>query len=741
MNPKASLIFLLLPALSPTLFAAEESTSYVGRAACAECHPKQLEQWTGSHHDLAMQPATADTVLGDFDDSVLTWRGVTSTFYRDGERFMVRTEGPDGKLQEYEIQYTFGVTPLQQYLIEFPGGRLQALSLAWDSRPKEQSGQRWFHLYPGETIAYDDELHWTKPSQNWNNMCAECHSTRLRRNYDPATRTFATTWFEIDVSCEACHGPGAEHIAWAKKEPGWEEREQDMGLALLLDERKGVQWQFDPQTGYPVRSQPRTTEREIQMCARCHARRSPLTDGYRHGGAFLDYYRPQLLNEGMYFADGQIQDEVYVYGSFLQSKMYATGVTCSDCHDPHSMEPKLPGNTLCVQCHAAGNYASPEHHHHKPEQPGGSCVECHMPPRNYMVVDPRHDHSMRIPRPDLSLQLGTPNACNNCHSDKEPQWAADHFKKWYPDRPQGHQGYAETLAAARNGHPRAGQMLATLIRNDQAPAIVRATALSAIAGYLSRDNLDTLLLGSKDADPLVRTAAVEAAEPLPPRLRVELAFPLLQDPVRTVRSAAAMILADLAPGELPEEQRKALEQATQEYIQAQQANAERAEAQTNLGNLYVSQGKNAAAAAAYGTAIELNPAFTPAYVNLADLRRNQGDEAAAEQTLRQALAAVPGDAAARYALGLSLVRQKRHQEAVAELRLTTEAAPDNAGYVYVYAVALDSTGKPEQAVLVLQGAHNRFPENADILNALVSFHRKLGNEEAAAAYIEKLREL
>ncbi|MGD8956250.1 MAG: multiheme c-type cytochrome, partial [Chromatiaceae bacterium] len=375
---------------------------FVGKAACAACHAEEVERWGGSHHDLAMQEVTETSVLGDFENASLTHYGVTSTFYRANGMFMVRTEGADGKLADFAVRYVFGVYPLQQYLIEFPGGRLQALSLAWDTRSKEEGGQRWYHLYPGEKIAHTDELHWTRPSQNWNSMCAECHSTHLQKNYDAQSKSFSTTWSEIDVSCEACHGPGSIHIAWAEKKPGWEKHHSDKGLKLLLDERKGVSWPMDPQSGNARRSVPRTSEKEIEMCARCHARRSPITSQYVHGDRFMDHYLPRRLDEGMYFADGQMDDEVYVYGSFVQSRMYHAGVTCSDCHEPHSADLKVRGNAVCLQCHQAEKYDAPSHHFHKDEESGGSCAECHMPPRNYMVIDARHDHSMRIPRPDLS---------------------------------------------------------------------------------------------------------------------------------------------------------------------------------------------------------------------------------------------------------------------------------------------------------------------------------------------------
>lgn len=728
-------IFISVPATAGTA----ASPQFLGRDVCSGCHEEQAAQWSGSHHDLAMQAASEETVLGDFDNASLNHYGVTSSFFRKGETFMVRTEGADGKLRDYPISYTFGVEPLQQYLVEFPGGRLQALSLAWDTRPKERGGQRWFHLYPDEQIAHDDELHWTQPSQNWNSMCAECHSTNLEKNYDPAERTFSTAWSEIDVSCEACHGPGSDHVAWAGRKPGWEKHESGMGLAISLDERKRVDWAMDPETGNAVRSRPRDSGREIGMCARCHSRRSPISGNYVNGEPLLDHYLPRLLDAGMYYADGQIDDEVYVYGSFIQSRMFQAGVTCSDCHEPHSLQLRAPGNGVCLQCHAATKYDRASHHFHAPGSTGASCAECHMPPRNYMVVDPRHDHSMRIPRPDLSVRLGTPNACNNCHEDESPGWAAGQVRSWYGQAPGGFQSYAQALHDARHAQAHSADSLAALIRDTQTPAIARATALAQIGPYLDAATVDVLTLGLSDTDPGVRAAAVAQLESVPAEMRVRLAFPMLEDPVRAVRIEAARSLAPIPTGDLPEHQRLLLDKAVREYIAAQQVMAERPEAQVNLGNLYAALGEAEQAAVAYETAIDLNPAYVPAYVNLADLYRAQGKEAGAENALRRAARVSPGNADVHHALGLSLVRQQRTQEGVEALRLASTLNPDNPRYIYVYAVALNSTGEPEKAIMTLQGAHNRHPDNRDILSALVAFHRDAGNQAAARSYAEKLR--
>jgi predicted CXXCH cytochrome family protein len=366
---KTRLLFCLLLLCGINLQAAD----YVGRETCKSCHLKQDKLWQGSHHDLAMQHVNEKSVLGDFSNITFNYAGITSKFYKNDKKFMVRTDGPDGKLHDYEIKYTFGVAPLQQYLIELESGRLQALSIAWDTRKRPDGGQRWFHLYPDEKITHTDELHWTRPSFNWNGMCAECHSTNLQKNYDSKTDIFQSSWSEIDVSCEACHGPALNHLSWANKNSGWEKFKGNKGLAVLLDERNDVHWVFNEKTGSASRSQIRKTEKEIEVCAQCHSRRSSITDNYQPGKSFADHYMPRLLDENMYFSDGQIQDEVYVYGSFLQSKMYHKGVTCSDCHEPHSLQLRQEGNGVCLQCHAAEKFDSKKHHFHKADSTGAIC--------------------------------------------------------------------------------------------------------------------------------------------------------------------------------------------------------------------------------------------------------------------------------------------------------------------------------------------------------------------------------
>lgn len=721
--------------------AADEPPHYVGRDQCTGCHTEETARWSGSHHDLAMQEATEATVLGDFDDASFEQFGVVSRFYREDSAFMVRTDGPDGELRDYPIRYTFGVYPLQQYLIAFPGGRLQALDIAWDSRPQGQGGQRWMHLHPDDPVPHDDVLHWTGPNLNWNYMCADCHSTNLRKGYDADSDRYRTTWSEIDVSCEACHGPGSKHLQWAEATARGEALDiPDLGLTVRLDERAGITWPINPDTGLAKRSRPRTTTKEIEVCARCHSRRSQLTDEVFAGQPFLDGFRPALLTEGLYHPDGQVQDEVYVWGSLVQSKMYQAGITCSDCHDPHSADVRLPGDTVCYQCHASDRYASKRHHFHPEGSTGASCVACHMPPTNYMVVDARHDHSFRVPRPDRSVALGTPNACTQCHADKSDTWAAALVETWYGQSPEGLERYAPALHATRAQRPEAGRLLLEIASNAAQPAIARATALQALARYPDAAMLTQVQQALAAPDPLLRLGALEALGGLGPAQRL-LAAPLLWDDRKALRTEAARLLAILPDDRLPEQVLSQRARAIDEYIAVQAFNAERPEAQLNLGALYADQGKYQDAELAYRTAIARQPRFVPAYVNLAQLFAERGREQEADGLLRQGLRLQPTSPDLEHALGLSLVRQKRPLAATAALARSAALAPENARYSYVYAVALQSNGKLDQAIGVLEDSHSRHPGDLDTLVALATFHRDAGRQQEALDYARRLQQL
>jgi tetratricopeptide (TPR) repeat protein len=739
------LVILLLGAVTGIFVGVRPlvaSPTFVGAGVCGSCHQDELKRWTGSHHQLAMQPANPRSVLGNFNHATFSNLGVTSTFFRRGAKFMARTDGPDGRLHDYEINYAFGVYPLQQYLIAMPGGRLQALGIAWDSRSPEAGGQRWFILYPDHKIrASSDPLHWTGIDQTWNYMCADCHSTNVRKNYDEQKRSYSTTFAEIDVSCEACHGPGSDHVAWAQKRGEWKGSAANKGLTVALEDRKEVVWTIDPATGNGRRNSPRTSENEIMMCARCHARRGQIHEDYVHGQPVGDDYRVTLLDSDLYFPDGQIKEEVYEYGSFVQSRMFHEGVTCSDCHEPHGLALRAEGNHVCLQCHAGNRYDSPHHHFHKLGVAGSRCVECHMPTRTYMVVDARRDHSIRIPRPDLTLRLGTPNACNQCHADKSAQWASDSLQKWYGHTPEGFQHYAETFRAAVENAPGAERALGELAANTEQPAIARATAVSLLAGYSPSPTEPEVRGAANDQSALMRRAAAAALSNSDPQGSASTLGSLLGDPVRSVRIETAEVLAPVNAHAADPRLAANLEHATQEYVAAQELNADRPESHLDLALLFGKRKEVREAEAQLKEALSLDPTFVPAAVNLADLERSLGREAEGEATLRTALQHSPSDPALLYALGLSMARQGQHAKALNLLAAAASNDPGNARYAYVYAIALNDAGQRSAAIDTLEHSIKSHPYDRDSLTALVIYLVQMQDRGKAVLYARRLLQL
>jgi tetratricopeptide (TPR) repeat protein len=517
-------------------------------------------------------------------------------------------------------------------------------------------------------------------------MCSDCHSTGVRKNFDAATGTFATQWGEINVGCEACHGPGSHHVALARAAHGGDPTAARGGLTVTFDERKGIAWVIDPATGNAARSAPRESSKELDVCAQCHARRGQFSDAYRAGDAFTDHYLPALLAPGLYHADGQQLDEVFNWGSFLASRMHEKGVTCSDCHDPHGGKVHAPGNAVCGQCHAAAKYDAPSHHFHEPGTAGAACTSCHMKPTTYMVVDPRHDHSFRIPRPDRTVSLGTPNACNECHADRTAEWAATEVRQRYPDPKPGFQGFAEAFASADRGDPAAVMALVQVAANLDESAIARASAIDRLARLPGENALFAAEAGLKDPSPLVRRASIAVFEQLPP-LQRKAVVPLLDDPSRIVRMQAARTLAPLADDAFDPAALEAFRKAAAEFVAAERFNADRPEHRSNLGGFFAERREAVAAEAEYQAALKLDPRFVPAWANLADLRRLQGRETEAEATLREGLKLAPDAAALHHSLGLSLVRQQRKAEALLELKRATDLEPGNVRYQYVYEIA------------------------------------------------------
>ncbi|MBL9155810.1 MAG: tetratricopeptide repeat protein [Verrucomicrobiales bacterium] len=731
--------------------------TFVGAESCRTCHPGEFNDWLQSDHHKAMLPATDESVKGDFNDVTFTHFGRTWRFFRKGSEFWVNAEDADGTRKDFKVDYTFGIHPLQQYLIPYPGGRYQALQVCWDTRPAEEGGQRWYHLYPDEEIPPDDILHWTRPHFNWNYMCADCHSTDLKKNHDPVTNTYATTWAEINVSCEACHGPASEHVKWAQAHQaaggtaasgadlsGLKKYLGNKGLVVTLKEPEEAGWAINPATGQPQRTAPLNSTVQVDTCARCHSHRQLLEPHHVAGQSYLDTHLPSILSDQLYHHDGQVDEEVYVYGSFVQSKMYHAGVRCTDCHHPHTMKPLAAGNALCVRCHVPEKYDSPAHHFHLPQSTGAQCVECHMPTKNYMVVDARRDHSLRIPRPDLTKKLGSPNACNQCHADKDTDWAIAAYEKWWGKGPRNAH-FGEILAAARAAQPGSLEKLVDLANDLDRPGIVRATALSEIGRQnFHQDTLRQAAARLADPEPLVRQEAVALMERQPePAERLRIVAPLLTDPARAVRIEAARVLA-MATSRMTPEQRGAFDRAAVEFKEAQRAISDRAAGHLRLGQFYLDQGLTVEAEAAYRKATEIESDHVPSWVNLAELLFRQNRQTDAEAAFRGAVthASAPEnrglahDALARY-----LIRQKRYDEGLIELQQAARLLPQDARVHYFLGVAYHSLGRFEDALGPLKKATELAPREPEYLAGLATICRDAGRLDEALAAAEKLLQL
>lgn len=611
-----SLLSLTTPALA--------APDYIGTAECTTCHAAEAEAWKGSDHGLAWTLPSSETVVADFDRTTFQGSGMDVKFSKDDKGYHAKVTEADGMTTDYTVHSVVGIRPLQQFLFETAPGKLQSFDVVWDVDKKE-----WFHLYPDQVLPPSDGLHWSGPYKNWNTRCAECHATGFDKNYDPRTRSFQSTQAEIGVGCEACHGPGSAHRDWARdRKPAGLPGLDAMGFTM-------------PTAG--------GAERWVQQCAGCHSRREAFNVGNPLPGTpYHDAYRLSLLVPGMYHPDGQILQEDYEYGSFLQSKMYAKGVSCTNCHDPHRAELVAEGNAVCSQCHSpAGNpefpslplkeFDSPAHTHHPEGSSGAQCKNCHMVEQTYMGNDERADHSFRIPRPDLSAQTGAPDACTTCHKDQTPDWAAAKIAEWFPDPANRGPHFGTTFAQATRDP--AGALPALLaIARDQAQAdLIRATALylmEPVADAASARKGEAFL---SDDSPLVRAAAARLQRAGDPQARAQKLIGLTADPSRLVRMSAAQELLDAPLGALPRQLQADLQKAMTEWRSSLGNRLDFPETQLVLGGMALVMRNFPAALGAFREAVVMDPQRLEAWSILVRLEAELNGPQAGRKVLDEAL--------------------------------------------------------------------------------------------------------
>lgn len=740
--PKIYLISILLLAAcnngqfgKVSEFENMSDATFVGNQSCAECHEMEFSNWLDSDHDNAMDTAIIESVKGDFNNAELKFEGFTTKFYKRDGHFYVYTKGPEGKPDEFEISYTFGVRPLQQYLIEFEKGRLQCLPYAWDTE-----NNAWYYLndrvYHGQDIPPDDWLYWTNNGQNWNSMCAECHSTNLKVNYDLETREFHTTYSEIDVSCEACHGPASNHVKWSEIEEG---------------ERPEI-----PFYGFSRKSIALTTQQTLDQCAYCHAHRSSITDNGTTGDNYLNHFIPLLISSTNYYPDGQIKEEDYVFGSFTQSRMHKSNVKCTNCHEPHSLKTKQQGNLLCLQCHDWQVYDTEKHHFHKKtgigsdtvltengfynKGDGTQCVDCHMTGEIYMGADFRRDHSIRIPRPDVGLKTGSPDACTGCHTDSSATWAVKKLKAWYPHYNDSIH-YGELFLASENGDQSAISDLINLINDTGTAEMVKAAAIEHLSFVPNKTGRKILEKHLTDTVALVRLAAIRNYFDPEINSFIEQLSPTLSDSLLAIRIVAAQQFMSVENLVLDSMYLSAFNNAETEYLNFQKRTAYFASSRYNLGVYYTRKNNGNAALKEFKTALKIDNQYFPAMVSLALLYSKTGDNVKAEKWLEITLEKDPENRDALRYMGLLKAEQNKLSEAAFYLEKAVSLDPGNARLYYNLGIIYQQTGDLDNAEKSFINALSLYPENYDYLYGLGYFYLQVGNNSKAQQVALRLMEL
>lgn len=622
--------------------------AFVGNQTCVACHSKEFKDWEHSHHAKAMMEVNDSNVLGDFNNAKLVRNGLTHKMFKRNDTFYVLTDGPNGTMEEFEVKYTFGYHPIQQYLVEFGQGRLQVLSLTWDAVKKE-----WYYMsdevYKNLSIDHGNWLHWTNQAYNWNGMCAECHTTNLKKNYLPVTDSYKTTWSQLNVSCEACHGPAEYHLNWTA--------DKEMDIANY---------------GFVKSLKKSDNKLQVETCARCHSRRS-IFDDYNYNWEHLhEQMAIGTVGAPNYHSDGQIKEEDFEIGSYMQSKMHENGVKCSDCHNVHSGKVKFQDNRLCTQCHLPNQYDTEKHHHHQKNQSGSLCIDCHMPGQYFMGRHFRRDHSLRIPRPDISKVTNAPNACNQCHKDKSIDWSVEKTTAWYGSKSKEHFGF--TFHKASLGDFSALEELKIIINDAKKPLIVRQTSMDVLRTNYPEQS--QLIL-----NPFLSSTQTELRYQSVFNSRIDAKnatqiLNLLKDPIKGIRTTAAIKIAE-DKSFLTATYQSAYDKAIKEYVDILTYNSDFPDAKLNLGNYYYSQNNSKKAEEYYIKSINQDKELTQAYYNLAYLYNETNKKSEAVSVLETYIQKNPKDTRAYYDIGLLIAEYGDYQKAIVYLEKAKNVTSPN----------------------------------------------------------------
>ena len=699
------------PASPAPVLAPEDEVhaGYAGSATCLECHEVAYTAWMDSNHGLAEREFTMTMDEKAFSPKQTLVHGKdTSETFLDADGFAkILTRGLGNQRRAYPVVRIIGNDPLRQFLIPAPGGRLQTCDVSYDPHKNEL-----FDVYGEEERNPGDWGAWTGQGMNWNAMCAACHNTRLRKNYEPTTNSYHTKMAEMSVGCEACHGPMKDHVAWHKNPPPGVSKEAK-----------------DP----TIKRQSR--DQMLDTCAACHARRSEITGDLIPGESFFDHFSLTLTDQtDTYHPDGQVRDENYEFASFISSRMGHVGIRCVDCHEPHSGKRLIPGNLLCMRCHGGGTQPPATvvdpatHGHHAQGSVGNDCTSCHMPVTHYMQRHPRHDHGFTIPDPLLTVESGIPNACNRCHTDKDAQWALKAANEWYGEklnRPT--RARAQLIARARRGDATARDGLIQLLKTEPIAAW-KATACHLLERWAMDPQTTHALLGQlADSSPLIREAAtrslVHSVRQQNETVRKALQ-PLLEDPVRSVRVAAAWALVDKLDLN---------SKAGRELVHMLDLNSDQPTGRMQLSQFAFLRGDTTAAIQQIRKAIEWDPNSPPFHHDLAILLSTTGDSQGAIKALENAIRLAPEDPEYHFKLALAWNEAGNLRESITALEKTVQLDPANARAWYNLGLALSGINQPQEAVAALLKGESADPSDAAIPYARATILARFGRRQEALA--------